>query len=158
MCVCGHRRGLIGRVASLFSQSDAGRNHLTREHAQHSASLTLTCACTHSYNFGGEALHGVWATCVTDNITTPTHTASGRTLCPTQFPAPIHMSNSWNRDLWVAAADVASTEARALYNHNQLAATTGDGSACSRSLEGCLGLSYYTPNINLGLHSLTCSF
>eukprot|EP00038_Savillea_parva_P007576 m.171063 g.171063 ORF g.171063 m.171063 type:complete len:884 (-) comp13331_c0_seq1:2752-5403(-) len=102
-----------------------------------------------SYNFGGEALHGVWATCVTDNITTPTHTATGRTLCPTQFPAPIHMSNAWNRDLWRAAADVASTEARALYGHNRAAMQQADGSACSRSLEGCLGLSYYTPNINL---------
>lgn len=60
------------------------------------------------------------------------------------------MSNSWNRDLWAAAADVASTEARALYRHNQLLAESPDGSSCSRSLEGCLGLSYYTPNINLG--------
>ena len=66
------------------------------------------------YNFGGEALHGVWASCVVDNITTASHTASGKTLCPTQFPAPVHMASSFNRDLWRQMADVSSTEARAL--------------------------------------------
>lgn len=44
--------------------------------------------------------HGVWASCVTDNVSTPTHPhPSGKQLCPTQFPAPIHMSCALNRDL-----------------------------------------------------------
>merc|ERR1719316_2375959 len=38
------------------------------------------------YNYGGEALHGVWSTCAYDNLT---HTSSNRTACPTQFPTPI---------------------------------------------------------------------
>ena len=103
------------------------------------------------YNFGGEALHGVWASCISDNFTTPTHKPTGRLLCPTQFPAPIHMSCAFNRDLWRQMADVSSTEARALYRNNQLRhpADGGFGAPCSRSLEGCLGLSYYTPNVNL---------
>lgn len=103
------------------------------------------------YNFGGEALHGVWASCVVDNVSTPTHRASGKSLCPTQFPAPVHMSNSFNRELWREVADVSSTEARALYRNNKLRHPDdgGFGDPCSRSLEGCLGLSYYTPNVNL---------
>ena len=36
------------------------------------------------YNFGGEALHGVWASCVVDNVSTATHTATGARLCATQ--------------------------------------------------------------------------
>ena len=101
------------------------------------------------YNFGGEALHGVWASCVTDNISAPGHTPTNKQLCPTQFPAPIHMSNAFNRDLWRQMADVTSTEARALYHNNQLRHPDdgGFGAPCSRSLEGCLGLSYYTPNV-----------
>jgi beta-glucosidase-like glycosyl hydrolase len=104
------------------------------------------------YNFGGEALHGVWASCVRDNVSTPTHPASGKLLCPTQFPSPKHMSSSFDRDLWQQMADVTSTEARALYAENRRrhgGAAGGFGSPCSRSLEGCIGLSYYTPNVNL---------
>lgn len=103
------------------------------------------------YNFGGEALHGVWASCISDNVTTPGHTPTHKQLCPTQFPAPIHMSSSFNRELWRQMADVSSTEARALYRNNQLRHPDdgGFGAPCSRSLEGCLGLSYYTPNVNL---------
>lgn len=61
------------------------------------------------------------------------------------------MSHAFNRDLWMQIADVSSTEARALYRNNQLRhpMTGGFGVPCSRSLEGCLGLSYYTPNVNL---------
>ena len=101
------------------------------------------------YNFGGEALHGVWSSCIVDNITTPTHTPTGKSLCPTQFPAPVHMAASFSRDLWRQIADVSSTEARALYRNNQLRhqADGGFGTPCARSLEGCLGLSFYTPNI-----------
>jgi len=103
------------------------------------------------YNFGGEALHGVWASCVIDNVSTSTHTATGKSFCPTQFPAPVHMSNSFNRELWREIADVSSTEARALYRNNKLRHPNdgGFGAPCSRSLEGCVGLSYYTPNVNL---------
>ena len=38
-----------------------------------------------------------------------------------------------------------------LYRNNQLRhpADGGFGAPCSRSLEGCLGLSYYTPNVNI---------
>jgi hypothetical protein len=35
-----------------------------------------------------------------------------------------------------------------LRRHPGLAAG-GFGAPCSRSLEGCLGLSYYTPNVNM---------
>jgi hypothetical protein len=103
------------------------------------------------YNFGGEALHGVWASCIMDNMSTPTHRATGKKICATQFPAPIHMGCSFNRDLWKAMADASSTEARALYQNNKLRHPDdgGFGAPCSRSLEGCLGLSYYTPNINI---------
>lgn len=100
------------------------------------------------YNFGGEALHGVWSTCVVDNISTPTRHPTGRTVCPTQFPAPIHMAASFNRDLWQDMAAVSSTEARGLYNYNTLDDIDG-GAPCASSLEGCVGLSYYTPNINV---------
>ena len=34
------------------------------------------------YNYGGEALHGLWGTCVHDN-------ATGATKCPTQFGSPL---------------------------------------------------------------------
>ena len=34
-----------------------------------------------TYKYGGEALHGVWSTCVVDNLT---ESASNRTVCPTQ--------------------------------------------------------------------------
>jgi beta-D-xylosidase 4 len=103
------------------------------------------------YNFGGEALHGLWATCIVDNVTTPTHAPTGKVLCPTQFPAPIHMAASFDRDLWRRMADATSTEARALYRNDKLRHpdSGGFGAPCSRSLEGCLGLSFYAPNINL---------
>ena len=103
------------------------------------------------YNFGGEALHGVWSSCVQDNVTTPTRNGTGRTVCATQFPAPIHMAASFNRKLWHGMAAASSAEARGLYNHNKLLYpdTAGFGTPCARSLEGCLGLSYYTPNINI---------
>ena len=61
------------------------------------------------YNYGGEALHGLWSTCAFDNVTA---SSSNRTACPTQFPSPITLGSSFNRDLWRSAADVASTEAR----------------------------------------------
>ena len=103
------------------------------------------------YNFGGEALHGVWSSCVLDNVSTPTRNASGRVICPTQFPAPIHMAASFNRELWHAMADVSSTEARGLFNNNNIRypSNAGFGAPCAKSLEGCLGLSFYTPNINI---------
>lgn len=103
------------------------------------------------YNFGGEALHGVWSSCVVDNVTTATHVSTGKIVCATQFPAPVHMGCSFNRNLWRAMADATSTEARALYRNNMLrhGADGGFGAPCARSLEGCLGLSYYTPNVNI---------
>ena len=92
------------------------------------------------YNFGGEALHGLWSTCAENN------------RCPTQFPSPITMASSWNKDLWQAAARASAIEARALYANNllQFPQTDGFGDGCAKSLEGCLGLSYYAPNINIG--------
>lgn len=64
------------------------------------------------YNFGGEALHGVWSSCTVDNVSTAGRPATGRTVCPTQFPAPIHMASSFNRELWHGMADASSTEAQ----------------------------------------------
>ena len=76
-------------------------------------------------NFGGEALHGVWASCV-------------RGRCPTQFPAPLAMGATFDADLWRAVGAATGAEARALYaTHN----ATG--------LEGALGLTFYAPNVNL---------
>ena len=156
-----------------------------------------------SLAFGGEALHGVWASCV-----------EGR--CPTQFPAPHNLgrafaawifrgqiatatwifredelrcggprqfgrdpaSASWifrgriaatatrivrgdelrqfgrdparasgtfDKDLWRAVGAATSLEARALFRYNQ----AHDAANCSKGLEGCLGLTYYAPNLNL---------
>ena len=78
-----------------------------------------------SLNMGGEALHGLWSTCVDG-------------LCPTQFPSPLHLGASFNKDIWHAVGNISSIEARAIF-------ATGQG----KSLEGTLGLTYYTPNINL---------
>ncbi|KAH8072041.1 symporter [Aureococcus anophagefferens] len=83
-------------------------------------------------NYGGEALHGVWSTC-----------AAGR--CPTQFPAPHAMGASFDRDLWRAVGAASGLEARALFRWNQ----RHNASDCARSLEGCLGLTFYAPNVNL---------
>ena len=102
------------------------------------------------YNFGGEALHGVWSTCVVDNVSTAGHSATGSTLCPTQYPSPLHMSSSFDRELWKQMAAASALEARALYQANKLR----DPSNCAKSLEGCLGLSYYTPNVCM----LSCYF
>lgn len=90
------------------------------------------------YNYGGEALHGVWSTCLVDNISSTTHNATGKIFCPTQLPAPVHMAASWNRALWREAADVASTEARSLYEANRLRFPDDDGfgTGCAKSLEG----------------------
>ena len=86
------------------------------------------------YNYGGEALHGLWGTCVHSNKT-------GVTKCPTQFGSPLSMGCSFNRRLWRAMADATSTEIRAFYD-------TADGQA--KSLEGLpFGLSYYAPNVNV---------
>ena len=86
------------------------------------------------YNYGGEALHGLWGTCVHSN-------ATGVTKCPTQFGSPLSMGCSFNRRLWRAMADATSTEIRAFYD-------TADGQA--KSLEGLpFGLSYYAPNVNV---------
>ena len=51
------------------------------------------------YNYGGEALHGVWAACVNTSAT------SGPVKCPTQFGAPLSLGCTFNRRLWRAAAD-----------------------------------------------------
>ena len=48
-------------------------------------------------NYGGEALHGVWATCV-----------DGR--CPTQFPAPNALGQSFDRDLWEAVGAASASQ------------------------------------------------
>jgi hypothetical protein len=102
------------------------------------------------YNFAGEALHGVWSSCLVDNVTTPVRNATGRTVCPTQFPAPVHIAASFNRDLWRDMAEASAVEARGLYNYDRLVnPPDGFGAPCGRSLEGCLGLSFYTPNINI---------
>ena len=90
------------------------------------------------YNYGGEALHGIWASCV--NSTT------GERKCPTQFGAPLAMSCSFNRRLWRAMASATSTEIRAFFD---AAAADPMGASSAKSLEGLpFGLSYYTPNIN----------
>ena len=105
-----------------------------------------------AYNYGGEALHGVWSSCAVDNVSTASRPVpTGRTICPTQFPAPVHMSRAFSRSLWEGMADAAATEARGLYNNNRLRYpdTGGFGDSCAKSLEGCLGLSFYTPNINI---------
>ena len=141
---CDRRLPVSERVADLLP-----RLNLTEKIGQTGMVATAVPRWgMQQYNFGGEALHGVWASCVTDNVSA---SGSGKQLCPTQFPAPVHMSSAWNRDLWRQMADVSSTEARALYHDNlrRHPAAGGFGAPCSRSLEGCLGLSYYTPNVNL---------
>ena len=88
------------------------------------------------YNYGGEALHGIWSTCV--------NASDGSLKCPTQFGSPLSMSCSFNRRLWRAMASATSTEVRAFYD---FAAAGGES---AKSLEGLpFGLSYYTPNINI---------
>ena len=92
------------------------------------------------YNFGGEALHGVWSTCAYDNVT---ETGTSRKRCPTQFPSPITLGASFDDRTWRAMADVTSTEARALYAHNKR--LHAGGAAPAKSLEGPIGLSFYAP-------------
>eukprot|EP01079_Euglenida_sp_SAG-EU17-18_P007891 gene7891-7313_t len=85
------------------------------------------------YNFGGEALHGVWSTCI--NSTAP----GGRPLCPTQFPSVIALGSTFNPAMWHSVGAASGVEARGLYQ--------ADGGA--RSLEGPIGLSFYAPNVNI---------
>lgn len=66
----------------------------------------------HEYNYWMECLHGV-----------------ARQGKATNYPAPLALSNTWNRDLVHQIADETSTEARAKNNR--------------------YNLSYYTPTINL---------
>ena len=40
----------------------------------------------------GEALHGVWASCTSDNFTTPTHKPTDAWLCPTRETTFQHFS------------------------------------------------------------------
>ena len=71
------------------------------------------------YSFGAEALHGLgWASCAVDNLTAG---SSGRTVCPTAFPAPTTLGAAFSRPLWRAMADATSTEARAFFHHNAVA-------------------------------------
>ncbi len=84
-------------------------------------------------NFGSEALHGVWSSCVNRS----TANTEKELVCPTQFPSPLAMGASFDFDLWLDMADATSSEARALYV------------AQGKGLEGPLGLSFYAPNINL---------
>ncbi len=65
-----------------------------------------------NYNYWKECLHGV-----------------ARQGQATNFPAPLALSNTWNRDLIYKVADITSTEARAKNNKTNL--------------------SYYTPTINM---------
>lgn len=91
------------------------------------------------YNYGGEALHGVWSTCVNSS-----GAAGGPLKCPTQFGSPLSMGCSFNKRLWRAMADATSSEIRAFYD------VAGGDNGQARSLEGTpFGLSYYAPNINV---------
>ncbi len=65
-----------------------------------------------AYGWWKECLHGV-----------------ARQGVATNFPAPLSLSNTWNRDLVYSVADITSTEARAKNNR--------------------YNLSYYTPTINM---------
>ncbi|MGN1115173.1 MAG: glycoside hydrolase family 3 N-terminal domain-containing protein, partial [Candidatus Ornithomonoglobus sp.] len=65
-----------------------------------------------AYNYWRECLHGV-----------------ARQGQATNFPTPLSLSNTWNRDLVYEIADITSTEARAKNNKTNL--------------------SYYTPTINM---------
>lgn len=100
------------------------------------------------YNYGGEALHGLWSTCVNSS-----GAAGGPLKCPTQFGSPLSMGCSFNRRLWRAMADATSTEIRAFYD------VAGGDNGQARSLEGTpFGLSYYAPNINVVRHpACVCS-
>ncbi|KAH8045039.1 symporter [Aureococcus anophagefferens] len=82
-------------------------------------------------NYGGEALHGVWSTC-----------AAGR--CPTQFPRRTRWARR-STATYGAVGAASGLEARALFRWNQ----RHNASDCARSLEGCLGLTFYAPNVNL---------
>eukprot|EP01051_Picozoa_sp_SAG22_P007745 SAG22_NODE_555_length_9124_cov_114.706593_8_plen_496_part_00 len=44
------------------------------------------------------------------------HDAAGRRVCPTSFPDPVNLGCTFNQSLWQAAAEVVSTESRALMN------------------------------------------
>ena len=129
MPFCNRSLSIADRVADLLPR-------LTVE--QQISQLSMRAAAVPAlglieYNFGGEALHGLWSNCATS----PT----GEKKCPTQFGSPLSMGCSFNRRLWRAVGDAISTEIRALAAN----ATSG-----VHSLEGPpLGLTYYAPNINL---------
>jgi len=77
-----------------------------------------------SYNWWGEALHGVAAAPGVQ------FASSGNWSYATSFPQPISMASSFDDDLFYAIGTVISTEARAFNNANRS------------------GLDYWTPNIN----------
>ena len=133
MAFCDHTLPVAIRVADILP-----RLNLTQRLSQFSGIAPAVPELGMiEYNYGGEALHGIWASCVTTTNTTK---------CPTQFGAPLAMSCSFNRRLWRAVASATSTEIRAFYD--AAAADPLNANTSAKSLEGLpFGLSYYTPNI-----------
>ena len=132
---CDHRLPVETRVADLLP-----RLNLTQRLGQFSGTApAIPELGMAEYNYGGEALHGIWSDCV--------NSSAGELKCPTQFGSPLAMSCSFNRRLWRAMASATSTEIRAFYD--AAAADPLNASSSAKSLEGLpFGLSYYTPNIN----------
>lgn len=135
MPFCDHTLPVATRVADLLPR-------LTQRLSQFSGTAPAVPELRMiEYNYGGEALHGIWSGCVN------TTTAAGAKLtkCPTQFGSPLAMSCSFNRRLW-RVASATSTETRAFYD--AAPADPLNASTSAKSLEGLpFGLSYYTPNI-----------
>ena len=158
---CQSALPLAARVADLAPRLNASQ----RISQMSSGAKAVPELGMEQYSFGAEALHGLgWGGCAVDNLTA---NASGRTFCPTSFPAPTTLGASFNRELWRAMASATSTEARAFFGHNaelyqQIGAPLKNPNASDPavreklkegtligSLEGTQGLTFYAPNVNL---------
>ncbi|MDR1790659.1 MAG: glycoside hydrolase family 3 C-terminal domain-containing protein [Propionibacteriaceae bacterium] len=89
------------------------------------------------YNYWNEAMHGVAHAGRTTGANITTFNMGG---WATEFPSPIAMAASWDRDLIEAAGDIVSTEGRIMSNYNN---TNSEGYAPHK------GLTYWTPTINM---------
>ena len=84
-----------------------------------------------AYDWGGNCIHGVQSTCVSDGT---------QTYCPTSFPNPVNLGASFNQSMWNTMGSVIGIELRALW----LA-----GGAEFFDAAPYIGLDCWSPNINI---------
>eukprot|EP01060_Flectonema_neradi_P007900 TRINITY_DN1560_c0_g1_i1.p1 TRINITY_DN1560_c0_g1~~TRINITY_DN1560_c0_g1_i1.p1 ORF type:complete len:766 (+),score=190.76 TRINITY_DN1560_c0_g1_i1:49-2346(+) len=104
---------------------------LTARDSQQKGSKAIPRLGVPAYDWGGNCIHGVQSTCISDG---------NMTYCPTSFPNPVNLGASFNQSMWHTMGSVIGLELRSLWLN---------GGAEYHHAAPFIGLDCWSPNINI---------